>query len=65
MLWKIGTNSTPLLKYNVSIAVLTETETSHSFAESTNIEGFKSFCPPSCVTGPSGNDDITQADLRC
>jgi hypothetical protein len=38
------------------VAVLTETETSHSIAETTNIEGFKAFCPPNSVTGPPGKE---------
>ena len=45
-----------LVKHLVSVAVLTETETSHSIAETTNIDGFKAFCPPSSVTGPSGKE---------
>ena len=45
-----------LVKHNVSVAVLTETETSHTVAETTNIEGFKAFCPPASVTGPSGKE---------
>ena len=45
-----------LVKYNVSVAVLTETETSHTVAETTNIEGFKAFCPPASVTGPPGKE---------
>ena len=38
------------------MAVLTETETSHSIAETTSIEGFKAFCPPNSVTGPPGKE---------
>ena len=45
-----------LVKHLVSVAVLTETETSHSIAESTNTEGFKAFCPPACVTRPLGGE---------
>ena len=45
-----------LAKYLIEVAVLTETETSHSYAKTTNIQGFKSFPPPSCVSGPSGKE---------
>ena len=45
-----------LVKYEVSIAILSETETTHSFAATTNMEGFKAFVPPSCVTGPPGKE---------
>ena len=45
-----------LVKYNVDIAILSETETSHAYAPTTNIDGFKSFCPPKYVTGPSGKE---------
>ena len=45
-----------LTKHLASVAVLTETETSHSYAETTNIEGFKAFCPPNSVTGPPGKE---------
>ena len=45
-----------LIKHQASVAVLTETETSHSIAETTNIEGFKAFCPPTSVTGPLGKE---------
>ena len=37
----------------MSVAVLSETETSHSIAKTANIEGFQAFCPPDSVTGPS------------
>ena len=40
----------------VSVAVLTETETTHSIAESSNIEGFRAYCPPTCVIGPIGKE---------
>ena len=43
---------TLLVKHSVSVAVVTETETSHSIAETSNIEGFKAFIPPKSVTGP-------------
>ena len=45
-----------LVKHMVSVAVLTETETNHSIAETTHIDGFKAFCPPATVTGPSGKE---------
>ena len=38
------------------MAILSETETTHSIAETTNIDGFKAFCPPSSVTGPCGKE---------
>ena len=41
-----------LEKHSISVAVLSETETSYSIAERTNIDGFKAFCPPASVTGP-------------
>ena len=43
---------TLLIKNPVSVAVLSETVTSHSIAHSTSIEDFKAFCPPASVTGP-------------
>ena len=45
-----------LTKHHASVAVLSETETSHSIAETTSIEGFKAFCPPNSVTGPPGKE---------
>ena len=45
-----------LVKYKVDIAIISEIETSHSFAATTDIEGFKPFCPPTSVTGPSGKE---------
>ena len=45
-----------LTKHHASVAVLSETETSHSIAETTSIEGFKAFCPPNFVTGPPGKE---------
>ena len=45
-----------LVKNLVSVAVLTETETTHLTAASSNINGFKAFCPPTCVTGPPGKE---------
>ena len=41
-----------LVKHTVSVAVLTEMETSHSIAETTYLEGLKAFCHPFSVTGP-------------
>ena len=45
-----------LLKYKVSIAVLTETEVSHEMAKTFNIEGYTVYCPPSFTTGPKGKE---------
>ena len=45
-----------LIKYKISIAVLTETETTHSYAASAHMKGFRAFCPPLTVTGPSGKE---------
>ena len=47
-----------LNKYKVDIAILSETETTHSLALTTNIEGFKVFCPPLSVTGPPGKEVV-------
>ena len=47
-----------LIKYKVDIAILSETETSHSLAANANIEGFKVFCPPLSVTGPPGKEVV-------
>ena len=41
-----------LEKHQISVAILTETETSHSVGQTTHIEGFQAFCPPPCVIGP-------------
>lgn len=41
-----------LTKYNCSIAVLSEVETSHLTAATAHMEGFRAFCPPKTVTGP-------------
>ena len=41
-----------LIKHDISVAILSETETNHSIAATTNIEGFKAFCPPNSVIGP-------------
>ena len=45
---------TLLIKHQVSVAVLTETETTQSIAETTNIDGFQAFCSPTSVYGPPG-----------
>ena len=45
-----------LVKHLVSVAALTETETSHSIAQTTHVKGFKAFCPPSSVTGPQSKE---------
>ena len=45
-----------LVKHLVSVAVITETETTHNIAETTNIDGFKVFCPPGTVTGPKDKE---------
>ena len=45
-----------LLKYQISVAVLTETEVSHEIAKTFNIEGFTVFCPPPFTTGPRGKE---------
>ena len=45
-----------LVKYSVDVAILSETETSHSYASTTSIDGFKAFCPPKYVTGPPGKE---------
>ena len=45
-----------LLKYQISIAVLTETEVSHEIAKTFNVEGFTAFCPPPFTTGPKGKE---------
>ena len=47
-----------LLKHSISVAVITETETTHSIAETTSVEGFKAFCPPSSVTCPSNCKEV-------
>ena len=57
-----------LIKNNAKIAVLSETETTHSYASTTNIEGWRAFCPPECVSGPSGKEvvanDIASASIK-
>ena len=57
VLWKTVRNMITPEKFQVDIAILSETETSHSFAATTNLEGYKkSFCPPSSVKGPPGKE---------
>ena len=41
-----------LVKYSVDVAILSETETSHSFAATTSLRAYKAFSPPKSVTGP-------------
>ena len=45
-----------LVKCQISLAVLSETETLHSFAASANMDGFKALCHPLSVTGPCGKE---------
>ena len=45
-----------LLKYKISIAVLTETEVPHDIAKTFNIDGYTVYCPPSFTTGPKGKE---------
>ena len=45
-----------LMKYQCSIAVLSETETTHEKAATAHMQGFKAFCPPSSVTRPPGKE---------
>ena len=47
-----------LKKYQASLAILTETETNQSYAKTTNLEGFRAFCPPMCVSGPSAGKEV-------
>ena len=41
-----------LTKYNCSVAILSEVETTHGKAATAHMEGFRAFYPPSTVTGP-------------
>ena len=41
-----------MIKHKASIAILSETETTHTYAKTTHMEGFRALCPPSTVTGP-------------
>ena len=45
-----------MIKHKASIAVLSETETTHSYSATTHIEGFRALCPPKTVTGPPGKE---------
>ena len=45
-----------LKKFDCSLAVLSEVETSHSYAATAHMEGFRAFCPPTTVTGPPGKE---------
>ena len=45
-----------MTKHEASIAVITETETTHSYASTTHMEGWKAFCPPESVTGPQNKE---------
>ena len=45
-----------LNKYHASVGILSETETTHKYAATTNIEGFRAFCPPETVKGPPGKE---------
>ena len=41
-----------LNKYKASVAILSETETTHDYAATCHMEGFRAFCPPTSVTVP-------------
>ena len=45
-----------LIKHKISIAVLSETETTHAYSATTHMEGFRALCPPTTVTGPPGKE---------
>ena len=45
-----------IIKHNVLIAILSETETTHSYSATTHIEGFRALCPPKTVTVPPGKE---------
>ena len=45
-----------IIKHKVLIAILSETETTHSYSATTHIEGFRALCPPKTVTGPPGKE---------
>ena len=45
-----------LLKNQVSVAIITEAETTHAYAQTTHMDGFTAFCPPVSVTGPPGKE---------
>jgi hypothetical protein len=45
-----------MIKHKVSVAILSETETTHSYSATTHMEGFRALCPPTTVTGPPGKE---------
>ena len=45
-----------MIKHKASVAILSETETTHSYSATTHIEGFRALCPPKTVTGPPGKE---------
>jgi hypothetical protein len=45
-----------MIKHKVSIAILSETETTHAYSATTHMEGFRALCPPTTVTGPPGKE---------
>ena len=45
-----------LNKYQASVAILSETETTHDYAATCHMEGFRAFCPPTSVTGPQNKE---------
>jgi hypothetical protein len=45
-----------MIKHKVSIAILSETETTHTYSATTHMEGFRALCPPTTVTGPPGKE---------
>ena len=45
-----------LCKYNTSVAILSEVETTHGQAATANMQGFRVFCPPTVVTGPPNKE---------
>ena len=38
-----------MIKHKASITVLSETETTHTYAKTTHMEGFRALCPPTTV----------------
>ena len=45
-----------LNKYKASVAILSETETTHDYAATCHMEGFRAFCSPISVTGPQNKE---------
>ena len=45
-----------MIKHKASIAILSETETTHAYSATTHMEGFRALCPPTTVTGPRGKE---------